>query len=66
MSFLSFFSRRVNLNNKVLREVNKKTEVKNQKDLLKNGKRTKKDEKVTNYPSNWRKLGIITWSSRSG
>ena len=61
----AFFSRRVNLNNNLLREVNKKTEVKKQKDLLKNGKRTKKDEKVINYPSNWGRLGIITSSSRS-
>ena len=66
MILLLFFSRRVNLNNKVLREVNKKTEVKKQKDLLKNGKRTRKDEEVINYPSNCRKLGIITSSSRSG
>ena len=43
MIFLWFFF--VNLNNNLLREVNKKTEVKKQKDLLKNGKRTKKDEK---------------------
>ena len=59
MIFLLFFSRRVNLNNKILREVNKKTEVKKQKDLLKNGKRTKKDEKAINYPSNWRNWELL-------
>ena len=64
MIFLLFFSRRVNLNNKVLSEVNKKTEVKKNKQT----KRpiNQNDEKVINYPSNWRKLRIITSSSRSG
>ena len=65
------FSRRVNLNNKVLREVNKKTEVKKRKKNKKQKTPWRKEKnqggwKSHNYQSNWRKLGIISSSSRSG
>ena len=43
--FVFFISRRVNLYNNLFCEVNKKTEVKNQKDLLKNGKEPRRMKK---------------------